>query len=62
MPMSHFISRATAISCLLLMGIVGPVHAQSEAEVLFCEAAKTNRVVELVYDKDVSKGCEPRNS
>lgn len=34
--------------------------AQSETETQLCEAAKTGRVVELVYDKDVSKGCSPR--
>jgi hypothetical protein len=37
-----------------------PAFAQSEDQALLCEAAKTNRVVELVYDKDVSKECEPR--
>lgn len=37
-----------------------PVHAQSETETLLCEAAKTGAVVELVYDKDASKGCLPR--
>lgn len=35
-------------------------QAQLEFEAPLCEAAKTNRVIELVYDKDVSKGCEPR--
>ena len=37
-----------------------PAHAQTEHEAQLCEAAKTNRVVEIVYDKDVSKGCLPR--
>jgi len=37
-----------------------PAHAQSEFEGPLCEAAKTNGVVELVYDKDASKGCLPR--
>ncbi|MCP5074644.1 MAG: WYL domain-containing protein [Rhodobacteraceae bacterium] len=37
-----------------------PARAQSEHEVLLCEAAKASRVVEMVYDKDVSKGCLPR--
>ena len=36
------------------------VHAQSQFEGPLCEAAKEERVIELVYDKDVSKGCEPR--
>ena len=40
--------------------LVAPAHAQSEFEGPLCEAAETNRTVELVYDKDESKGCEPR--
>ncbi len=35
-------------------------HAQSELEAPLCEAARAGRVVEMVYDKDVSKGCSPR--
>ena len=42
------------------MTTISAVHAQSKHEELLCEAAKTGGVVELVYDKDVSKGCEPR--
>jgi len=34
--------------------------AQQQFEAELCEAAETGRVVELVYDKDASKGCEPR--
>lgn len=34
--------------------------AQSKFEVELCEAAKTSRTIELVYDKDASKGCLPR--
>ncbi len=37
-----------------------PAHAQSVHEALLCEAAETGRTVELVYDKDASKGCLPR--
>ena len=37
-----------------------PAQAQSTHEAPLCEAAKTNGVVELVYDKDASKGCSPR--
>lgn len=37
-----------------------PALAQSDIEAPLCEAAKTGGVVELVYDKDASKGCEPR--
>ena len=35
-------------------------QAQSPHEAPLCEAAKTNGKIELVYDKDASKGCEPR--
>ena len=50
------------IATLLLAAaaLVAPAHAQSEFEGPLCEAAETNRTVELVYDKDESKGCEPR--
>lgn len=37
-----------------------PVQAQAEFEGPLCEAAKTGRKIELVYDKDASKGCAPR--
>jgi len=35
-------------------------QAQSRFEAPLCEAAKDRRVIELVYDKDKSKSCEPR--
>lgn len=35
-------------------------QAQSEFEGELCKAAKDRRVIELVYDQDKSKGCEPR--
>lgn len=53
-------------SGILHMGLVvtlalcTPVFAQSTYEETLCEAAKTGRVVEVVYDKDASKGCLPR--
>lgn len=37
-----------------------PAQAQSKHEAPLCEAAKTNRTIEMVYDKDGSKGCLPR--
>jgi len=42
--------------------LFGPLNAaaQSKFEAPLCEAAKDQRVIELVYDKDKSKGCEPR--
>ena len=47
---------------VLLAAIVpiSPVKAQSVHEAPLCEAAKTSRVVELVYDEDINKGCLPR--
>jgi len=40
--------------------LTNPATAQSDFEPLLCQAAETGRVVELVYDKDESKGCAPR--
>ena len=34
--------------------------AQSKHEEVLCTAAKSNQVIEIVYDKDASKGCLPR--
>ncbi|MEP3637402.1 MAG: WYL domain-containing protein [Paracoccaceae bacterium] len=35
-------------------------YAQSDHEALLCQAAEANRVVEIVYHEDASKGCLPR--
>ena len=43
-----------------LLALDKPALAQSGVEDMLCEAAKNQRVVELVYDKDKSKGCLPR--
>ena len=40
--------------------VVAPAHAQSKFEAQLCEAAKNSNVIEMVYDKDKSKGCIPR--
>lgn len=48
------------MTVLATLALQLPAHAQSEYEALLCEAAKTNRTVEVVYDKNVSKGCIPR--
>ena len=48
------------IAALVAIALASPAQAQSEFEAPLCEAATTGRVVELVYDKDASKGCEPR--
>lgn len=52
------IQNATAL--FVAIAFISPAQAQSEFEAPLCEAAQTNQVVEIVYDKDVSKGCEPR--
>lgn len=53
-------SLATGLALITLATLTPPGFAQSKHEPLLCEAAKTGQVVELVYDKDKSKGCEPR--
>lgn len=35
-------------------------NAQSKYEAELCDAAKTGRMIELVYDQDAKKGCLPR--
>ena len=45
---------------MIALGVSTSVKAQSKYEAPLCEAAKEGRVIELVYDKDKSKGCEPR--
>ena len=52
--------KFTLSTFLALIVSVQTAQAQSDFEALLCEAAKTNRIIELVYDKDVNKGCEPR--
>jgi hypothetical protein len=48
------------IALAFSFALISSAQAQSEYEATLCEAAKTNRIVEVVYDKDVSKGCLPR--
>lgn len=48
------------LSIVITFTLFSTAQAQSDHEAPLCEAAKTNRTVELVYDKDVSKGCLPR--
>lgn len=55
--MKPFLKVATIVLAALH---TAPSHAQSGHEALLCEAAQTGRVVEIVYDKDASKGCLPR--
>ena len=51
--------RATLLG-LSLISVSTAAHAQSKFEAELCEAATTGRVIEMVYDKDKSKGCKPR--
>ena len=48
------------MTTLIIVALFSPAYAQSVHEAPLCEAAKTNRTVEMVYDKDASKGCIPR--
>ena len=52
--------RVLCVISLIGALVALPAWAQSAVQDQLCEAAKTGRVVELVYDKDVSKGCLPR--
>ena len=49
-----------AVTLFLMFVPISVAHAQAEFQNQLCEAAEESRVVELVYDKDVSKGCLPR--
>lgn len=49
-----------ATALLFSVALSSAAFAQSEHEALLCEAARNNRVAEIVYDKDESKGCLPR--
>ena len=49
-----------ATGVLINIILLSAAQAQSKFETQLCEAAKTNRIVEMVYDKDASKGCLPR--
>lgn len=48
------------IAMLLSLATITPALAQTDHEALLCEAAETNRIVEIVYHEDASKGCLPR--
>ena len=51
----------TQISTAIFAGMLASTAmAQSKFEGPLCEAAQASRTVELVYDKDASKGCLPR--
>lgn len=48
------------LTAMIAVTLSVPAYAEEEFEGPLCEAAETGRVIELVYDKDVSKGCLPR--
>jgi hypothetical protein len=54
------ILKTTCTTLIISCAITAPAQSQEKFQEQLCEAAKTNRIVELVYDKDVSKGCIPR--
>lgn len=53
-------SRILQTGLVTMLALSSTAHAEQAHEALLCEAAKTSRVVEIVYDKDASKGCLPR--
>ncbi|MEP1442373.1 MAG: WYL domain-containing protein [Hyphomicrobiales bacterium] len=52
--------KLSYVGIALVFTLSTSAQAQSTHKAPLCEAAKTNQVVEIVYDKDVSKGCLPR--
>ncbi|MEP0943826.1 MAG: WYL domain-containing protein [Rhizobiaceae bacterium] len=44
----------------VIISLTSSAYAESNVETQLCEAAKANRVVEMIYDNDVDKGCLPR--
>lgn len=48
------------VATLMLFAQHQPSQAQSEHQALLCDAAKSKRIAEIIYDKDASKGCLPR--
>jgi len=53
-------TRLSLVASFVFLATSIPSIAQSKFEAPLCEAAKDQRVIEMVYDKDKSKGCEPR--
>lgn len=49
-----------SVTILAAVALWLTAHAQSKYETRLCEAAKSSRTIELVYDKDARKGCLPR--
>ena len=49
-----------SVTILAAVALCATAHAQSKYETWLCEAAKSSRTIELVYDNDARKGCLPR--
>jgi len=52
--------KYATFAVLATVAITATAQAQSQLETTLCTAAQNGGVVELVYDKDVSKGCAAR--
>ena len=48
------------LTIIFIYAMFSITNAQSKHETLLCPAAKSSHSIELVYDRDVSKGCLPR--
>lgn len=55
-----YITTAVTFLALQILSFQVQALAQEKFEDQLCQAAKTNLSIEMVYDKDVSKGCLPR--
>ena len=55
-----YISTAITFMIIQILPLQAQTLAQEKLESQLCEAAKTNLSIEMIYDKDVSKGCLPR--
>ena len=52
--------KRAIVTTVFAAALAFPAFGQSEFEGPLCEAAQSGGVVELVYDKDASKGCAAR--
>ncbi len=53
-------SQITFFSLAMLSATMAHAQAGTELEATLCEAAKDGRVIEMVYEGDRAKNCEPR--
>jgi len=52
--------KRSSVIAAILYATSSAASAQSAIQDTLCAAAKTNQVIEMVYDKDASKECLPR--